>query len=71
MTCEGPLSGDVVTISRPLPASDAESGVDEQILNLSEFRGRGEHAAVVASCHPHKERREEKPVGCRGTGVRG
>ena len=71
MTCDGSLSGDVVTISKALPASDVERGVDEQILNLSELRGLGEHAAVVASFHPRKERREEEPVGCRGTGVCG
>ena len=71
MTCEGSLSGDVLTLSKALPASDAESGVDEQILNLSELRALRDHSAVVASDHPPEKRREEEPVGCRGTGVCG
>lgn len=54
MTCERPLPGDVVTILNALPTFDAESGVDEQILNLSELRGLADHAAVVASCHLHQ-----------------
>ena len=71
MTREGSLFGDVLTLSKASPVSGAESGVDEQILNLSELRGLAGHAAVVASCHPYKERRQEELVGCRGTGVCG